>query len=201
MPVIKRYSNRKLYDTDAKHYVTLEDLADFIRKGEDVQVVDYTTGEDLTSMTLLQVIFEEEKKMGVLFPQVFLTRMIRAGGDTVNMLLGRLASRDPFQMVDEEIRRRIKALLDEAMVSPDEAARIQELLLRHPSPAEGTRIPVKDEEGAFEGSPEPVNPADEPADPQQVEALRLQVEMLEGQLQQMLKPKLSPDVPPEDTVV
>ena len=58
MPVIKRYSNRKLYDTDAKHYVTLEDLANFVRKGEDVQVVDYTTGDDLTSMTLLQVIFE-----------------------------------------------------------------------------------------------------------------------------------------------
>ena len=201
MPVIKRYSNRKLYDTDAKHYVTLEDLADFVRKGEDVQVVDYTTGEDLTSMTLLQVIFEEEKKMGVLFPQVFLTRMIRAGGDRVNTLLGRLASRDPFQMVDEEIRRRVQALLDQALVSPDEATRIQELLLRRTTPAEGTRIPVKDEEGASESGLAPMNPADEPADPQQVEALRLQVEMLEGQLQQMMKPRLSPDVPPEDTVV
>ena len=201
MPVIKRYSNRKLYDTDAKHYVTLEDLANFVRKGEDVQVVDYTTGDDLTSMTLLQVIFEEEKKMGVLFPQVFLTRMIRAGGDTVNGLLGRLASRDPFQMVDEEIRRRVQALLDQALVSPDEATRIQELLLRRPAPVEGTRIPVQGEDGTSEGSPATLNPADEPADPQQVEALRLQVEMLEGQLQQMKKPQLSPDVPPEDTVM
>ena len=200
MPVIKRYSNRKLYDTDAKHYVTLEDLADFIRKGEDLQVVDYTTGEDLTAVTLLQVIFEEEKKMGVLFPQIFLTRMIRAGGDTVNALLARLASLDPFQMVDEEIRRRVQELLDQSLVSPEEADRIHELLLRHPAPAEGTRIPVKDEEAAPEGDTTPLNPADQPADPQQVEALRLQVEMLEGQLQQMIKPGLAPDVPPEDLV-
>lgn len=206
MPVIKRYSNRKLYDTEAKHYVTLEDLAEFIRNGEDVRVVDYTTGEDLTSATLLQVIFEEEKKMGVLFPQVFLTRMIRAGGDTVNNLLSRLASFDPFLVVDEEIRRRIQSLVEQGKITPEEAARMQVLLERKPAQAaqpEGVRVPVKDEESA----PEPEqaeasrNPADEPADQQDVEALMRQVEMLEQQLQAMKKPRPPADVPPENTVV
>src|SRR5512135_361111 len=72
MPLIKRYANRKLYDTEAKRYVTLEDLAGFVRQGEDVRVVDHATGEDLTSQTLFQIIFEEEKKIGGLLPQVFL---------------------------------------------------------------------------------------------------------------------------------
>jgi polyhydroxyalkanoate synthesis repressor PhaR len=185
MPVIKRYSNRKLYDTEAKHYVTLEDLARFVRDGEEVQVVDYTTGEDLTSLTLLQVLFEEEKKMGVLFPQVFLARLIRAGDESFSTLRGRLISMDPFQVVDEEIRWRIRTLVDQGQMSPEEAEHFQDLLARHPAPEAGTRIPVKDEEGAPVTEAAAVSPEDEPADPQQVEALRLQVEMLEQQLEQI----------------
>lgn len=195
MPVIKRYSNRKLYDTDAKHYVTLEDLADFIRKGEEVQVVDHNTGEDLTSLTLLQVIFEEEKKMGVLFPQVFLTRMIRAGGDTVNALRGRLASLDPFQVVDDEIHRRIQMLANQGRVTSEEANRIEDLLVRRPASAEGVRIPVKAEES------ESAIDATELADPVEVETLTRQVELLEQQLDALKKLHPAEDVPPEDTQV
>ncbi len=62
MPVIKRYPNRKLYDTAAKQYVSLDGIAELIRGGADVQVVDYTTGEDLTALILMQVIVEQEKK-------------------------------------------------------------------------------------------------------------------------------------------
>jgi polyhydroxyalkanoate synthesis repressor PhaR len=62
MRIIKRYSNRKLYDTTERHYVTLADVAGFVRKGDDVQVTDYVTSADLTAQTLAQIIFEEEKK-------------------------------------------------------------------------------------------------------------------------------------------
>ena len=62
MRTIKRYSNRKLYDTTERHYVTLADVAGFVRKGDDVQVTDYVTSADLTAQTLAQIIFEEEKK-------------------------------------------------------------------------------------------------------------------------------------------
>jgi polyhydroxyalkanoate synthesis repressor PhaR len=62
MRTIKRYSNRKLYDTKARHYVTLADVAGFVRQGDDVQVTDYVTSADLTAQTLAQIIFEEEKK-------------------------------------------------------------------------------------------------------------------------------------------
>lgn len=61
MRTVKRYSNRKLYDTGAKHYVTLKDLALVIRQGDTVSVVDHANGQDLTTQTLAQIIFEEEK--------------------------------------------------------------------------------------------------------------------------------------------
>ena len=64
MPIIKRYPNRKLYDTEAKRYVTLETITQMIHEGQEVQVVDHETGEDLTNLTLSQIIFEQEKKGG-----------------------------------------------------------------------------------------------------------------------------------------
>lgn len=60
--VIKRYANRKLYDTRDSRYVTLQQIAEFVRNGEDVQIIDNNTKEDLTHVTLAQIIYEEEKK-------------------------------------------------------------------------------------------------------------------------------------------
>jgi polyhydroxyalkanoate synthesis repressor PhaR len=62
MRTIRRYSNRKLYDTTASHYLTLQDLGALIRQGEEVQVVVHSTGADITASTMAQIIFEEEKK-------------------------------------------------------------------------------------------------------------------------------------------
>lgn len=186
MPVIKRYANRKLYDTDSKRYVTLEDLAEFIRQGEDVRVVDHVSGEDLTSVTLLQVVFEEEKKIGGLLPQVFLTRLIRTGGDTLNTLRSRLVAMDPFQMVDEEIRRRVQTLVEQGRLNESEGQRFQDLLLhRQPDAARTSdvvHIPVKDEEGMAQTTAEEAAPE---ADPQEVEALMHQVDLLEQELQKL----------------
>jgi polyhydroxyalkanoate synthesis repressor PhaR len=96
MPVIKRYPNRKLYDTEAKQYVTLEAIAALIRQGEEIQVVDHTTGEDLTAITLSQIIFEQEKKLSGFLPQAVLTGLIQAGGDTLSALRRTLASPPGF---------------------------------------------------------------------------------------------------------
>lgn len=59
---IKRYANRKLYDTRDSRYVTLQQIAAYVREGEDVTIIDNTTKEDLTNVTLAQIIYEEEKK-------------------------------------------------------------------------------------------------------------------------------------------
>lgn len=86
MPLIKRYPNRKLYDTEAKRYVTLESITQMIHDGQDVQVVDHETGEDLTNLTLSQIIFEQEKKGSGLLPRALLTNLVRAGGDTFDQV-------------------------------------------------------------------------------------------------------------------
>ena len=80
--IIKRYANRKLYDTERSSYVTLEDIAVMIKAGEEVQVVDNKSGEDLTSVTLAQIIFEAEKKKSAM-PLSLLRTLIRDGGDVI----------------------------------------------------------------------------------------------------------------------
>lgn len=83
MPLIKRYPNRKLYDTEAKRYVTLEDIAGLIRGGEEVRVVDHESGDDVTSLTLTQIILEQEKKTSGYLSSSLLTGIIRSGGSTL----------------------------------------------------------------------------------------------------------------------
>lgn len=62
--VIKRYANRKLYDTRDSRYVTLQQIAEYVRGGEEVSIIDNTTKEDLTNVTLAQIVYEEERKNG-----------------------------------------------------------------------------------------------------------------------------------------
>lgn len=62
--VIKRYANRKLYDTRDSRYVTLLQIAEYVREGEEVAIIDNTTKEDLTNVTLAQIVYEEERKSG-----------------------------------------------------------------------------------------------------------------------------------------
>lgn len=81
--IVKRYPNRKLYDTTASRYVTLQDIGEMICKGEDVKVIDNNSKEDLTSVTLTQIIFEQEKKKKNVLPLVTLRNIIQSGGEKV----------------------------------------------------------------------------------------------------------------------
>jgi len=77
--VIKRYSNRKLYDTQESRYVTLEEIEEMIRAGREISVVDAATGEDLTSVTLAQIILENERNRRAALPSAFLHQLIKYG--------------------------------------------------------------------------------------------------------------------------
>lgn len=81
--IVKRYQNRKLYDTVASRYVTLDDIAVLIRQGEDAQIIDNRTNEDLTSVTLTQIIFEQEKKKKSLLPLATLRNIVQSGGEKI----------------------------------------------------------------------------------------------------------------------
>ena len=77
--LIKKYSNRKLYDQSHSRYVTLDEIAALIREGHEVNVVDATSGEDLTGVTLAQVILENERSHKTAFPAAFLHQLIKHG--------------------------------------------------------------------------------------------------------------------------
>ncbi len=85
---IKKYANRRLYNTGTSAYVTLEDLADMVKKGEDFVVYDAKTGEEITRSVLTQIILEQEGKNGqALLPITFLRQLIRFYGDSIQMLV------------------------------------------------------------------------------------------------------------------
>ena len=87
---IKKYANRRLYNTGTSTYVTLEDLAGMVKAGDDFLVHDAKTGEDITRQVLAQIIFEQENKEGQsLLPIAFLRQLIRFYGDSMQMLVPR----------------------------------------------------------------------------------------------------------------
>lgn len=88
---IKKYANRRLYNTGTSTYVTLEDLASMVKAGEDFVVYDAKTNEDITRSVLTQIIFEQENKEGGqnLLPINFLRQLIRFYGDSMQMMVPR----------------------------------------------------------------------------------------------------------------
>lgn len=82
--VIKKYPNRRLYDTTESAYITLSQLADLVRQGNKVEVVDVKTGEDVTAFTLMQVILEEARRKNNLLPVSLLHLFIRYGENVLS---------------------------------------------------------------------------------------------------------------------
>lgn len=129
MTIIKRYPNRKLYNTEAKRYVTLDGIAELIREGEEIQILDHSTGEDLTAVTLTQIIFEQEKKQAGFLPRSVLTGLVQSGGQTLGSLRRTLASPlDLFHHVDQEIDRRLQLLVESGELTEDERQRMRRQL-------------------------------------------------------------------------
>jgi polyhydroxyalkanoate synthesis repressor PhaR len=108
---IKKYANRRLYNTGTSTYVTLEDLAAMVKSGEDFVVYDAKTNEDITRSVLTQIIFEQENKEGGqnLLPINFLRQLIRFYGDSMQMLVPRYleVSIDSLTREQEKFREQI----------------------------------------------------------------------------------------------
>jgi polyhydroxyalkanoate synthesis repressor PhaR len=108
---IKKYANRRLYNTGTSTYVTLEDLGAMVKAGEDFVVYDAKTNEDITRSVLTQIIFEQENKEGGqnLLPINFLRQLIRFYGDSMQMLVPRYleVSLDSLTREQEKFRDQI----------------------------------------------------------------------------------------------
>ena len=126
--IIKRYANRKLYDTQHSRYVTLDQIAEMIRGGDDVKIVDNKTKEDLTSVTLAQIIFEEEKRQKSFLPLQAMRNIIQSGGESISQLVnqakGRVSQILPRKKEDE---RHESAPGEEAEAAAPEPPPVEEL--------------------------------------------------------------------------
>lgn len=104
--VIKRYPNRKLYDTEQSCYVTLEEIAAMVKAGVDVRIIDNKTSEDITSVTLAQVLFEEEKKKKSILGLNLLRKLIQDGQDLVQR--GLTEAQDQINQVRDETEKQLQ---------------------------------------------------------------------------------------------
>ena len=91
--VIRKYTNRRLYDTSASRYVTIEDLATMVKDDVDFRVVDVTSGQDLTRITLVQIILDIESEGHEMLPIGVLRQLIRFYGDRMEPILSRYLER------------------------------------------------------------------------------------------------------------
>jgi polyhydroxyalkanoate synthesis repressor PhaR len=123
MKLIKRYSNRKLYDTERSSYVTLEEISQMVRDGSELRIVDNKSGEDITSVTLAQIVFEQEKKDKRTLPMQALRDMIRSPSDFISRL-----SRDVSDMREDAMTQVEKVKRTAAQQQAEVVAPVREFL-------------------------------------------------------------------------
>lgn len=109
--LIKRYANRKLYDTQSSRYVTLEGIADLVRSGDDIRIIDNDSGEDLTAVTFAQILFEEQKRENPLLGLPVLRWIIQQGGAAIQEIASGVdRGREALENVREMAERGVKSL-------------------------------------------------------------------------------------------
>ncbi len=101
--IIKRYRNRKLYDTKQSCYVTLNDIAKMIHKDEPIRVIDNNTKMDITASTLTQIIFETEKKTGIYPPLQILRQIIQHENGNLSNFLAKLGLFDKKELANQQV--------------------------------------------------------------------------------------------------
>jgi polyhydroxyalkanoate synthesis repressor PhaR len=120
--VIKRYTNRKLYDTVESRYVTLDEIAEMIKAGGEVKIIDNRTKEDLTSVTLAQIIFEEEKKTSKMSLEM-LRDLIRHGGEMAQRIVEGTGAelRGRVEAVRAAAQQRVQSFIQSGQQTSDRA--------------------------------------------------------------------------------
>jgi polyhydroxyalkanoate synthesis repressor PhaR len=110
--IIKRYQNRKLYDTFQSCYVTLEEIAQIIREGNEIQVIDNKTKNDITYMTQIQLLFDQERKSTKLGDTELLKRVIRSEDGTLTSYIKMLEAKLNMEFAAPEKKEEVKVELN-----------------------------------------------------------------------------------------
>jgi polyhydroxyalkanoate synthesis repressor PhaR len=118
--MIKRYGNRKLYDTHQSRYVTLEEISQMIRQGQDIKVIENKTQEDLTNVTFTQIMLEQEKSKRNLLPRSVLRNLIEQSGGSLSEWLQK--GRESFATMKTEAEEQLIRLLEKGIETREEGA-------------------------------------------------------------------------------
>jgi polyhydroxyalkanoate synthesis repressor PhaR len=184
--IIKKYANRRLYNTGTSTYVTLEDLAEMVKAEEDFVVFDAKTGEEITRPVLTQIIFEQENKGTNLMPIAFLRQLIRFYGDSMQNLVPSY-----LQFSIESLTRdqeKLREQMSQAFVT---------------SPFEAIEAQVKRNTEMFEramrmflpfGGVQPTQqmtpkPDEKPSEPSEIDRLKKQMEDMQKMLETIVEKK------------
>lgn len=189
---VKKYANRRLYNTSTSAYVTLEDLATMVKSGEDFVVFDAKSGDDITRSVLTQIIFEQEGKGGQsLLPITFLRQLIRFYGDSMQMLVPSYLEFTIDKLTSEQGKFRDKVaggfgapLSGPIFGSLEEQARKNMALFNQ---ALGLFSPF-----AASAQPPAEKPSDEAAEPaakSDIDEMKRQLEELQKRIEGMAPPK------------
>lgn len=129
MRLIKKYPNRKFYDTQDKRYVGLSGIASLVRSGQDIQVVDNQTGDDLTAVVLSEILRQQARRDGFL-PLGLLTALVRRGSASLEHLRDSFrGSLEAVRLLEDELHERIDSLAERGEIGLGEAQEFREELL------------------------------------------------------------------------
>ena len=186
---IKKYANRRLYNTQTSSYVTLDHLCEMVKEGVDFEVRDARTGEDITRSVLTQIIFEEEAKGQHLMPIRFLRQLIRLYGDSLQSFVpGYLdLSMESFAKNQEAIKNRVAEAFGGGSQAFEAMARqnlaMFERAMKMFSPF-GVGMPPR---GEAESSARAANGTAEPKTSEEISELKNEIEAMRKQLSELAR--------------
>jgi polyhydroxyalkanoate synthesis repressor PhaR len=187
--IIKKYANRRLYNTASSSYVTLDHLAEMVRKGTDFVVYDAKTNEDITRSVLTQIIFEEESRGQNLLPIQFLRQLIRFYGDSMQSLLPTYLemSLDAFTRQQEQFRGQFSQAFGASSGGGffDEQVRQNLALFDRAMKMFSPFAYARPDEGAAKPAPQPAPAAQPGRQDESLAELKKQMEEMRAQLQKL----------------
>jgi polyhydroxyalkanoate synthesis repressor PhaR len=137
MHVIKRYSNRKLYDASDRRQITLDGIARLVAVGEDVKVVENDDGEDITTVILSEILVERERLSAGPFSKTILTGLVRAGTATLEQFRRTITGTGIVQLAEQEVERVINTWMEIGHMTEQEVLRSVESVIERRRQARG----------------------------------------------------------------
>lgn len=180
--IIKKYANRRLYDTESSSYITLDHLSQMTRAGRDFKVVDAKTGDDITHNVLTQIIVEEENRGTTLLPVSFLRQLIAMYGDQMQAMVPHYleASMEAFRRNQEQVRHTMMGMMAGGS-NPFEALARQNMAMMKAAADMWSQAPLPPTGPAPAAAP----PAADAGNPDDVKALKAELQALQAKIEKL----------------